>query len=63
MGIVSVGLVGRMWGREDIEWKDRSWRLMENKGQLETEYDILSLLFPVLANIFTSYMHAAPTYS
>lgn len=23
----------RMRGREDIEWKDRSWRLLENNGQ------------------------------
>ncbi|KAF2963862.1 hypothetical protein GQX73_g9711 [Xylaria multiplex] len=37
MGIVSVGLIGQMWGREEIEWKDRSWRLMENEGQLETD--------------------------
>ena len=22
-----------MWGREDIEWKDRSWRILVNKGQ------------------------------
>jgi len=26
-----------MWGREEIEWKDRSWRLLENKGQVETD--------------------------
>ncbi|KAI1117273.1 hypothetical protein F5Y14DRAFT_377058 [Nemania sp. NC0429] len=37
IGIVSIGLAGRMWGREEIEWKDRSWRLMENQGQLETD--------------------------
>lgn len=37
LGIVSIGLVGRMWGREEIEWQDRSWRLLENKGQLETD--------------------------
>ncbi|KAK6071808.1 hypothetical protein SCUP234_09523 [Seiridium cupressi] len=37
LGIVSVGLVARMWGREDIEWKDRSWRLLENKGQVECD--------------------------
>lgn len=36
-GIVGVGLVFRMWGREGIEWQDRSWRLLENKGQLETD--------------------------
>ena len=26
-----------MWGREEIEWKDRSWRLLESKGQVETD--------------------------
>ncbi|EME79684.1 uncharacterized protein MYCFIDRAFT_37873 [Pseudocercospora fijiensis CIRAD86] len=28
---------GRMYGREEIEWRDRSWRLLENKGQVETD--------------------------
>lgn len=37
LGLSSVGLVGRMWGREEIEWKDRSWRLLENQGQVETD--------------------------
>lgn len=32
-GIVGVALVARMWGREEIEWKDRSWRLRCNSGQ------------------------------
>ena len=27
----------RMWGREDIEWRDRAWRLLENKGQVEVD--------------------------
>jgi len=27
-------LTARMWGREEIEWKDRSWRLLENEGQV-----------------------------
>ncbi|EME43761.1 hypothetical protein DOTSEDRAFT_71564 [Dothistroma septosporum NZE10] len=31
------GIVMRMNGREEIEWKDRSWRLMENKGQIEVD--------------------------
>ncbi|QYS95055.1 hypothetical protein H0G86_002370 [Trichoderma simmonsii] len=35
--IVGVGLTARMWGREPIEWQDRSWRLLENRGQLETD--------------------------
>ncbi|ATY59824.1 hypothetical protein A9K55_005841 [Cordyceps militaris] len=37
LGVVGLGLVGRMWGREPIEWQDRSWRLLESKGQLETD--------------------------
>lgn len=32
-----VGLAGRMWGREDIEWRDRSWRLLQNPGQVEVD--------------------------
>ncbi|KAF3770822.1 hypothetical protein M406DRAFT_249066 [Cryphonectria parasitica EP155] len=35
--LLAVALVGRMWGREDIEWKDRSWRLLHNKGQVECD--------------------------
>jgi hypothetical protein len=26
-----------MWGRQEIEWQDRSWRLLENKGQVECD--------------------------
>jgi hypothetical protein len=37
LALLSVGLVGRMRGREDIEWRDRAWRLMENEGQLEND--------------------------
>ena len=33
----AVGLVARMWNREEIEWKDRAWRLLENKGQVEVD--------------------------
>ncbi|KAG8527942.1 uncharacterized protein KY384_006858 [Bacidia gigantensis] len=36
-GLLAIGLVARMWGREEIEWKDRSWRLLENKGQQEVD--------------------------
>ena len=28
---------GRMRGKEEIEWKDRAWRLLENRGQVEVE--------------------------
>ena len=36
-GVSAVGLMARMWGREEIEWRDRSWRLLENKGQVEVD--------------------------
>jgi len=26
-----------MWGREEIEWQDRSWRLLHNQGQVECD--------------------------
>ncbi|KAJ5703934.1 hypothetical protein N7493_011072 [Penicillium malachiteum] len=32
-GVSTVGMIGRMWGRENIEWADRSWRLRYNTGQ------------------------------
>ncbi|KAF3310417.1 hypothetical protein TWF173_009531 [Orbilia oligospora] len=40
--LVSLGLggamtLGRMWGRADIEWKDRSWRLLRNTGQAQLD--------------------------
>ncbi|KAL2059950.1 hypothetical protein VTL71DRAFT_10105 [Oculimacula yallundae] len=35
--LLAIGLRIQMYGKEDIEWKDRSWRLLENKGQLECD--------------------------
>jgi len=35
--LMTVALAGRMHGREHIEWADRSWRLLENKGQMEVD--------------------------
>ncbi|EAT85256.1 hypothetical protein HBH56_171890 [Parastagonospora nodorum] len=29
---------GRMRGREDIEWQDRSWRILRNKGEVKTDW-------------------------
>ncbi|KAI8659620.1 hypothetical protein LRP88_06189 [Fusarium phalaenopsidis] len=37
LGLGALMTLGRMHGREEIEWQDRSWRLLENKGQLETD--------------------------
>lgn len=36
-GVTAVGLAFRMRGRAPVEWQDRSWRLLENEGQLETD--------------------------
>lgn len=36
-GILGLALIGRMRGREDIEWRDRAWRLLENWGQVEVD--------------------------
>jgi hypothetical protein len=34
---MAPGLFLRMRGREEIEWQDRSWRLLENQGQMEVD--------------------------
>ena len=36
-----LALAGRMRGKEDIEWKDRAWRLIENKGQSQLDFWIV----------------------
>ncbi len=36
-GCMAVMLGARMYGREEIEWADRSWRLLENRGQVEVD--------------------------
>ncbi|KAF2497868.1 hypothetical protein BU16DRAFT_327351 [Lophium mytilinum] len=40
IGIVFSGLAtaGRMYGREQIEWQDRTWRLLENKPQERADW-------------------------
>ncbi|KAL8676587.1 MAG: hypothetical protein Q9186_006903 [Xanthomendoza sp. 1 TL-2023] len=30
---LAFGMTMKMWGREEIEWQDRSWRILANKGQ------------------------------
>jgi hypothetical protein len=32
---------GRMMGRDEIEWQDRTWRLLENKGEVDTDWAAL----------------------
>ncbi|KAF2036047.1 hypothetical protein EK21DRAFT_83770 [Setomelanomma holmii] len=29
---------GRMRGKEEIEWQDRAWRVLENKGEVKTDW-------------------------
>ncbi|KAK0123784.1 hypothetical protein ONS95_008785 [Cadophora gregata] len=36
-GLLCVGLPLQMRGKEEIEWRDRSWRLLENEGQVECD--------------------------
>jgi Protein of unknown function (DUF1757) len=36
-GLVTVALAALMWNKEPIEWADRSWRLLENRGQVELD--------------------------
>jgi hypothetical protein len=44
-GIVIGALAGpamtwaRMRGREEVEWQDRSWRLLENQGEVRTDWE------------------------
>lgn len=40
---MAVAVPARMWGREEIEWQDRSWRLLENKGQVEWEEAVVKV--------------------
>ncbi|KAK1655258.1 heterokaryon incompatibility protein-domain-containing protein [Colletotrichum phormii] len=37
IGFTGVTMLARMYGREDIEWRDRAWRLMESRSQLEVD--------------------------
>ena len=37
VGAMAVAVPVRMSGREEIEWQDRSWRLLENRGQVECD--------------------------
>lgn len=37
IALLVVGLEAQMWGKEPIEWKDRSWRLRSNKGQMQCD--------------------------
>ncbi|KAJ6028922.1 uncharacterized protein N7446_011738 [Penicillium canescens] len=37
-GTMGIGLIARMWGRDEIEWMDRSWRLLNNHGQVTIDH-------------------------
>lgn len=46
-GLVIGALAGpamtwaRMRGREEVEWQDRSWRLLENQGEVRTDWETM----------------------
>ena len=31
-----------MRGREEVEWQDRSWRLLENSGEVDTDWESIA---------------------
>ncbi|TGO70375.1 hypothetical protein BOTNAR_0001g00510 [Botryotinia narcissicola] len=35
--LLTLATIAHMYGRTDIEYQDRSWRLLENKGQIESD--------------------------
>jgi hypothetical protein len=37
----AVATWGRMRGREEIEWQDRAWRVLENEGEVKTDWVML----------------------
>jgi hypothetical protein len=34
----AVATWGRMRGRSEVEWQDRSWRILENGGEVKTDW-------------------------
>jgi len=32
---------GHMKGKSEVEWQDRSWRLLENKGEVDTDWETI----------------------
>ena len=54
LGSMVVGLPIYMSGKTDIEWKDRSWRLLVNEGQKEVEdFGSVGFVVGVLAALRT----------
>jgi len=37
LAAISVAFPLRMWGQEEKQWRDRSWRLLENAGQVAVD--------------------------
>ncbi|RDW62556.1 hypothetical protein BP5796_10858 [Coleophoma crateriformis] len=53
-GLLAIGLPVQMRGKEEIEWADRSWRLLENKGQVECDDWTYALMAAGLASSLTA---------
>jgi hypothetical protein len=44
LGGLALGVVAleyRMWGKDHSEWQERSWKLLDNRGQMEVDTWIL----------------------
>lgn len=52
-GFLTVGLPMQMRGKAEIEWADRSWRLLENKGQVKCDDWTYALMATGLASSLT----------
>lgn len=55
LGLMILGVTARMWGREEIEWQDRAWRLLENEGQMSTDdWSLEGMAIGVILAILTA---------
>ncbi|KAL8733548.1 MAG: hypothetical protein Q9181_003533 [Wetmoreana brouardii] len=51
--LLTVGMTARMWGREEVEWQDRSWRILANTGQnREDAWSFSNILVSALSMVF-----------
>lgn len=41
IGAMTLALRGRMTDRTEIEWQDRSWRILQNQSQVKTDWTML----------------------
>jgi Protein of unknown function (DUF1757) len=53
--LMGAMLVPRMWSKEEIEWQDRAWRLLENEGQMSVDdWSLEGMLVGVAAAVLAA---------